>query len=485
MLVFESLDQHIQDELCITFDLQIGKMRPGSKLQQIYFHSERSEPKNFKRIEGMETEHNYCISSTEDNHKRVRHLIVEFMKNNPNNEWREFWQRKESCADMEIAAKNSSDVARYGSTVHIIAAAKLLDVNILTYNEAIGWTLYTPDIETGPSPELLQDAEKPTISLYYNGSHFDVILDMGSKGKGCVGAFSEKALNPKTLETEKKEPASLLKPKPSAKKLSGATNASTRWAREWDTGKDPVDKWKMNVPDLGDTTSQGSSYFRSSFHPRGLARTRGGNDLPKGFRQPKPVRNPGFFHDDRFDHIPENFTKIDGETNTKNQLPAAVRDKKIASRLSIVDRQPTSTGSNVKQDSKSVQSPDNSIGRIKNANFLHEKLPVKQQRSARPTKDKPAVNPPHFLPIKLEKDKETKNVKETNKAVRPAYAPAHWNRRRNENGTGGHYTVNQSDIKRLLQELVDKVSMDMIDLEFTEKNQTPTNRNCPMKKCLA
>uniref|UniRef100_A0A915ECL2 FLYWCH-type domain-containing protein n=1 Tax=Ditylenchus dipsaci TaxID=166011 RepID=A0A915ECL2_9BILA len=55
---------------------------------------------------------------------------------------------------------------------------KLFDVNILTFNEDIGWTLYTPDVETGPSPELLQDAEKPTFALSYNGSHFDVILEI-------------------------------------------------------------------------------------------------------------------------------------------------------------------------------------------------------------------------------------------------------------------------------------------------------------------
>uniref|UniRef100_A0A915CNY0 OTU domain-containing protein n=1 Tax=Ditylenchus dipsaci TaxID=166011 RepID=A0A915CNY0_9BILA len=179
---FEHLDKDIQDELCLSFDLQIGEIRPGNKLQQILFNSETSKPKNFKQIQGdgncLFRSIIYCISSTEENHERVRYLIVEFMKKYPNKEWRQFWQRKESCTDMEIAAKNSSDVARYGSTVHIIAAAKLLDVNILTYNKDIGWTLYTPDIETGPSPELLQDAEKPTFALYYNGSHFDVIIEI-------------------------------------------------------------------------------------------------------------------------------------------------------------------------------------------------------------------------------------------------------------------------------------------------------------------
>uniref|UniRef100_A0A915DE67 Ubiquitinyl hydrolase 1 n=1 Tax=Ditylenchus dipsaci TaxID=166011 RepID=A0A915DE67_9BILA len=86
----------------------------------------------------------------------------------------EIWRRK----SHGIPAKGSSDVAKYGSTLHIIAATKLFDVNILTFNEDIGWTLYTPDVETGPSPELLQDAEKPTFALSYNGSHFDVILEI-------------------------------------------------------------------------------------------------------------------------------------------------------------------------------------------------------------------------------------------------------------------------------------------------------------------
>uniref|UniRef100_A0A915EAI4 Uncharacterized protein n=1 Tax=Ditylenchus dipsaci TaxID=166011 RepID=A0A915EAI4_9BILA len=96
---------------------------------------------------------------------------------------------------MEIAAKNPLDANKYGSTVHIIAAAKLLDVNILTYNEAIGWTLYTPDIKTGPSAELLQDDEKPTYSLYYNVELFSMDTEKSVESKqetflGSVIAYS-------------------------------------------------------------------------------------------------------------------------------------------------------------------------------------------------------------------------------------------------------------------------------------------------------
>uniref|UniRef100_A0A915EEK5 OTU domain-containing protein n=1 Tax=Ditylenchus dipsaci TaxID=166011 RepID=A0A915EEK5_9BILA len=174
-IIFEYLDQDLQDELCLSFDLQVGVIRPGNRLRQIYFDSERSKPKKLKHIEAdgncLFRSLSYCISSTEANHGRLRHLIVEFVKN-------KIWRRKESCANMGIPAKGSSDVAKYGSTLHIIAATKLFDVNILTFNEDIGWTLYTPDVETGPSPELLQDAEKPTFALSYNGSHFDVILEI-------------------------------------------------------------------------------------------------------------------------------------------------------------------------------------------------------------------------------------------------------------------------------------------------------------------
>uniref|UniRef100_A0A915DRS6 OTU domain-containing protein n=1 Tax=Ditylenchus dipsaci TaxID=166011 RepID=A0A915DRS6_9BILA len=151
-IIFEYLDQDLQDELCLSFDLQVGVIRPGNRLRQIYFDSERSKHKKLKHIEAdgncLFRSLSYCISSTEANHGRLRHLIVEFVKNSREKKWTEIWRRKESCANMEIPAKD------------------------------IGWTLYTPDVETGPSSELLQDAEKPTFALSYNGSHFDVILEI-------------------------------------------------------------------------------------------------------------------------------------------------------------------------------------------------------------------------------------------------------------------------------------------------------------------
>uniref|UniRef100_A0A915EAQ4 Uncharacterized protein n=1 Tax=Ditylenchus dipsaci TaxID=166011 RepID=A0A915EAQ4_9BILA len=44
-IIFEYLDQDLQDELCLSFDLQVGVIRPGNRLRQIYFDSEISKPK--------------------------------------------------------------------------------------------------------------------------------------------------------------------------------------------------------------------------------------------------------------------------------------------------------------------------------------------------------------------------------------------------------------------------------------------------------
>src|SRR6188474_2413907 len=52
---------------------------------------------------------------------------------------------------MAIPAMDASEVCKYGSTVHIIAGAKFFNVNILVFDVANGWSLYTPDIEIAPS----------------------------------------------------------------------------------------------------------------------------------------------------------------------------------------------------------------------------------------------------------------------------------------------------------------------------------------------
>lgn len=107
----------------------------------------------------------------------------------------------------------------------------------------------------------------------------------------------------------------------------------------------------MNVPEIGDS-AHGSRYFQPTNNRFGgtfASRRRrlfvGSAAKPSPTARIRPLRNPGFFHDDRFDDIPENSTiqqstpphNVAAEKCEKGHLPAAVRGKKIASRLSIVN----------------------------------------------------------------------------------------------------------------------------------------------------
>jgi hypothetical protein len=79
---------------------------------------------------------------------------------------------------MIVPAKDASEVHKYGSTVHIIAACKVFDANILIFSHISGWTLYTPDIEVAPSPTYKQHPERPTFPILFTENHFNVILEI-------------------------------------------------------------------------------------------------------------------------------------------------------------------------------------------------------------------------------------------------------------------------------------------------------------------
>jgi hypothetical protein len=77
-------------------------------------------------------------------------------------------------------AKDPSEVHKYGSVVHFIAAAKLFNINILVFSEKYGWTLYCPAIEQVPSSNYIQDPELPTFTLdYINDNHFEMDICTG------------------------------------------------------------------------------------------------------------------------------------------------------------------------------------------------------------------------------------------------------------------------------------------------------------------
>ncbi|KAI1719829.1 zinc knuckle domain-containing protein [Ditylenchus destructor] len=179
-------------------------------------------------------------------------------------------------------------------------------------------------------------------------------------------------LQARTIEKSVREPtktqstSSVSKPRENCqntgRNLSRTNNSSAiethTWDREWDSGKLPVENWKMNVPDIGDS-AQSSRHFRPlTTHRYGSnpLRRRGGGLFSMSAARPsatahfRPLRNPGFFHDDRFDDIVEGVTKDTVPKSTPpntsstskaldTDLPEAVRGKKIAARLSVVNKQ--------------------------------------------------------------------------------------------------------------------------------------------------
>ncbi|KAI1723863.1 hypothetical protein DdX_04042 [Ditylenchus destructor] len=207
--------------------------------------------------------------------------------------------------------------------------------------------------------------------------------DQPAKAKPAPKSQPYSPLQARTIErgargpTKMQSTSSTSKPRENrqnnGRNLSRANNSPAvethTWDREWDSGKLPVENWKMNVPDIGDS-AQGSRHFRPlTTHRYGSnpLRRRGVFSMsaarPSATAQFRPLRNPGFFHDDRFDDIVEGVTKntvpkaTSANTSSKSldkDLPEAVRGKKIAARLSVVNKQNTT---NTDSSSKAAHRP--------------------------------------------------------------------------------------------------------------------------------
>ncbi|KAH7696766.1 Protein C10G8.8 a, partial [Aphelenchoides avenae] len=158
-----------------------------------------------------------------------------------------------------------------------------------------------------------------------------------------------KSVTLKGAPVQPQESAKTSHDEPSTARPKAKRQPQAKWDREWDSGKQPAANWKMNVPEYGD---EGCRPFRNAYAPNRTRRLNGSHigragNAPRldgnvghtkrvaagARRQEAQLRNPAFFHDDRFPNGESKRTDANDIDNGK--LPAAIEGKKIASRVTM------------------------------------------------------------------------------------------------------------------------------------------------------
>ncbi|KAI1711174.1 FLYWCH zinc finger domain-containing protein [Ditylenchus destructor] len=82
---------------------------------------------------------------------------------------------KDSVAQMP-------EYAKWGSTLHLIAASKLYKIVILTFSQLESgmpsWTVHNPSMQTGTSHSMEQELVYPSVGFQIEANHCDVVLDV-------------------------------------------------------------------------------------------------------------------------------------------------------------------------------------------------------------------------------------------------------------------------------------------------------------------
>ncbi|KAI1705970.1 hypothetical protein Ddc_15480 [Ditylenchus destructor] len=118
-----------------------------------------------------------CVSSTEDNHERIRRIVGEFIqeKRGKGEKWCALnLERGIEIDDALEPCANATEEDKWGCGSHILAFSKWFGCNILVHN-CEQWTIFTPLIDTHPDHGDVQDEELPTFALINTGVHYKVI----------------------------------------------------------------------------------------------------------------------------------------------------------------------------------------------------------------------------------------------------------------------------------------------------------------------
>ncbi|KAI1701938.1 hypothetical protein DdX_15805 [Ditylenchus destructor] len=128
------------------------------------------------------------VSGNEDNHGELRALAVDFIMQHVDNEsspewkWIDFWlppYLSIPFSETRTPASDAGDTDKYGSTIHIIALCKLLDMEIIVYEpnsrSNTKFTIYTPSILLTPSIHDPQKEDLPTAFLLLKDNHYQIV----------------------------------------------------------------------------------------------------------------------------------------------------------------------------------------------------------------------------------------------------------------------------------------------------------------------
>ncbi|KAI1698688.1 OTU-like cysteine protease domain-containing protein [Ditylenchus destructor] len=125
-----------------------------------------------------------AISAMQNNARELRKLACKYIHDHRHEKWAEDWVGPEwTIENTEKEASEPGDTAQWGRTLHTIALAKLLNVEILVYQPdgLPKFQLYTPTMKSAPSIKNKQDPNLGIISLILNAEHYNLIEDV--KGK--------------------------------------------------------------------------------------------------------------------------------------------------------------------------------------------------------------------------------------------------------------------------------------------------------------
>jgi hypothetical protein len=292
--------------------------------------------------------------------------------------------------------------------------------------------------------------------------------------------------------------------------------ADDKWDREWDAGKVPAEKWKMNVPELGDQRrpfpngTNGNAVRPNNTRNALIGTSRGGQRTSRGAPPQRPIgsngtaqrplrppanniqsrverngsktesptaaqkRNPGFFHDDRLDEN-ENGTENGkaAKAPNKNGVLARVQGKNIASRITV------GGGNDNPRDTQNVR----------NGNAPYKNRSGGRRFPPTPRKDdKNGVKP-------AEAGIDGADANKTRAKRMPPRKPQQPQRfgLRNRNGAARPPGRNANDsdryvIKRLLRTVVDKVcetedgkSRESVETEPTGEKKEPEESNAQVE----